>query len=191
MNMKTTRYEKKYLDKYNDIPGIQPPKLGSTYACCVYCTKDFTIHSSGVYDITRHKQSKFHENTIKQANSHKTINAYLKPAASELTPKAMHVMRAEAMMPDMIVSLNLPITAKDTFNKVLKKAFPDSAIASDYECGRSKTTELIKVMAKVTRESLAEKMKAGPYSLSSDGSNDQRLKQFPVVITVPGNDGVT
>ena len=94
-------------------------------------------------------------------------------------------------MTELIVSLNLPITAADSFNRVLKKVFNDSKIAAGYECGQSKTTALIKTMADEASDSLSERMKVNPFSLSTDGSNDQRLKQYPVVITLPNTNGVT
>lgn len=33
-------------------------------------------------------------------------------------------------------------------------------------------------------------MRSGPFSLSTDGSNDSSSKQFPLVIRCPGSDGL-
>ena len=45
---------------------------------------------------------------------------------------------------------------------------------------------MVNTMAKLETATLEELLKIQPYSLSTDGSNDQRDKQFPVVITTIG-----
>ena len=89
------------------------------------------------------------------------------------------------------MQLNLLIAASDVINSVVKKVFPDSKIAQSYKCGRSKTTALVKHLAQETKESIADRCKAVPFSISTDRSNDQKNKQFPVVISLPGPFGVT
>ena len=38
-------------------------------------------------------------------------------------------------------------------------------------------------MAAVIKEEIVEKMKTGPFSFATDGSNDSKDKQFPIVVT--------
>jgi hypothetical protein len=49
-------------------------------------------------------------------------------------------------------------------------------------CGRNKSTILVKELAHKISHTLAERMKSGPFTLSTDGSNDEKSKQYPVVI---------
>lgn len=49
-------------------------------------------------------------------------------------------------------------------------------------CCRNKSTVLVKELAHKISHTLAERMKSGPFTLSTDGSNDEKSKQFPVVI---------
>lgn len=58
-----------------------------------------------------------------------------------------------------------------------------------FQCGRNKTTCLVKELAKNQQATLVEKMKTGPFSLSTDGSNDEKSKPFPLVVRCGNNDG--
>lgn len=183
------KYGQKFLERYSDTPGIKPSMRGPSHVHCIYCKHDFSIEHSGKYDIQRHVTSNTHINKAKAAKSNKSISDMF---SQHTMPEAgMQVIKAETLMTDLIVDLNLPITAADRFNKVLKKAFPDSKIAQNYECGRSKTTAIIKCMATHSEDKLVSKMRSGPYSFSTDGSNDQKNKQFPIVVTYPSEHGVS
>ena len=92
------------------------------------------------------------------------------------------VTKAEAVMSGLLAELNLPIAAADTFTRAVKVMFPDSSIARKFHCGRSKATALIIEMAGYTRNSLAERMRARPFTLSTDGSDNGGSKQFPLVV---------
>ena len=50
------------------------------------------------------------------------------------------------------------------------------------KCGRNKATALLKELAHMTRGELADRMRSGPFTISTDGSNDETSKQFPLVI---------
>lgn len=53
---------------------------------------------------------------------------------------------------------------------------------SDMACGRNKSTVMVKELAHMISGTLAQRMKDGPFTLSTDGSNDERSKQYPVVV---------
>ena len=59
---------------------------------------------------------------------------------------------------------------------------------SGLKCGRSKATAIIKEMAAQVSSDLRKRMQAGPYTLSTDGSNDSEAKQFPSVIRTVNSD---
>ena len=52
------------------------------------------------------------------------------------------------------------------------------------QCGRSKATAIIQEMAQEEAAAIAERMRTGPYTVSTDGSNDcgTGSKQFPLVV---------
>jgi hypothetical protein len=184
------KYTQKFLDKYTEIPGIKQSRKGRNYAYCDYCHRDFSIGNSGLFDITRHRQNVSHINNEKMAKRHQSIERFCE-STSTSSYASYAVTKAETMMTDLIVDMNLPLTAADKITQVVKKAFPDSKIAQRYECSRSKTTAIIKCVAALTKDDIVQKMQTGPYSISTDGSNDQQCKQFPIVVSLPGAEGVT
>ena len=50
------------------------------------------------------------------------------------------------------------------------------------QCGRSKTTAIVKEMSAMAMADLATTMREKPYSLATDGSNEADAKQFPLVV---------
>ena len=101
------------------------------------------------------------------------------------------VIRAEAMFSELIVKSNLPLTTADIITKTVKSAFPDSKIAQSYSCSRNKTTAIITSMAEDIKVSVKDRMLTGPFCVATDGSNEQREKQYPVVITTIGESGIS
>lgn len=53
---------------------------------------------------------------------------------------------------------------------------------SAMKCGRNKATAIICDLADITKTTLAERMRTGPFTVSTDGSNDDMSKQFPLVV---------
>ena len=67
---------------------------------------------------------------------------------------------------------------------MIRKVFPDSKIVSKYHCASTKTTCMLnEAVAPMLIEDLLNSMKAHPFSLSVDGSNDLDLEKMnPVTI---------
>jgi hypothetical protein len=186
---KKPKYNQVYLSCYSAIPGIKPSKLSKSHAFCNYCNIDISISHSGRFDITRHCGKAKHKNFVNAAKSARPITQFLPARTLENNERA--VIKAETMMTEVIVNCNMPLSVADVFTKTLKAAFPDSAIAKKYECGRSKTTALVKELARDEKCKTVVHMIDGPFSLATDGSNDQRNKQFPVVVNTSNlTDGV-
>jgi hypothetical protein len=50
------------------------------------------------------------------------------------------------------------------------------------KCGRNKSTVLIGELASIARDDLVKRMREGPFTISTDDSNDNISKQFPMVV---------
>ena len=111
-HQKRKKYEQKFITKYNDIPGIQSSLRKDTFAYCSYCRQDFCIGNSGMYDIKRHRGTDTHKKLEKESKGMQSIaSAFKKPG--DLCDLSTQTTAAEAVMTDLIVNLNLPITAAD------------------------------------------------------------------------------
>ncbi|GFO30261.1 conserved oligomeric Golgi complex subunit 2 [Plakobranchus ocellatus] len=74
---------------------------------------------------------------------------------------------------------------------LIRSMCPDFAIAKDLKCARSKASALAKEMSVAAKESLVARMKTGPFTISTDGSNDmEKGKLFPLVVRTVSDEGV-
>ena len=79
-----------------------------------------------------------------------------KPSAQD--PLDVKTIRAETILVDLVVELNLPFAALDKLSKGVKLMFPDSEIAKNFQFGRSKGTAIAKVMAAKVTLTLGERI---------------------------------
>jgi hypothetical protein len=93
------------------------------------------------------------------------------------------VMNAELLFTNYLVEHNIAISAADHAGPLVKKMFPDSKIAKSFKCARTKATALINHEGAKTSARIAELVRNDVFSLSTDGSNDNKDKFYPVVLT--------
>ena len=84
------------------------------------------------------------------------------------------------MIVELIANLNLSMNAASTLTSAFKVMFHDSAIAQQFQCWRTKTTAIMKDLSSKHKALL--RMKSGPFSLATDGSNDSNAKPFSIVV---------
>lgn len=166
---------------------IRPGK-DEFHAFCEVCSCDIGVKHGGRDDVRRHiEETDKHEKNAKlreqqQANS-KITGFFQRGATSTASNLDMDVIRSETLMVELAVELNLPMAAMDKISKGVKKAFPDSIIAKNFQCARSKSTAIVKEIAAKTTLSLAERMKTLPFTISTDGSNDKGgATLFPLIV---------
>ena len=83
--------------------------------------------------------------------------------------------RAEAILCNMFVEHNLPFLLMDYLPGVICHAFPDSKIASEVKCARTKATSVVKhAIGLAVHKYLVSSVKASPaFSLMMDESTDR------------------
>ncbi|KAL8578834.1 hypothetical protein ACOMHN_022127 [Nucella lapillus] len=80
----------------------------------------------------------------------------------------------------MMAEGNMSMSLAERFVPLMKRMFPDSKIAEGMQFGRTKATVMLKEMSALAMEELAGEMKARPFSIATDGSNEGEKKQFPL-----------
>lgn len=100
-------------------------------------------------------------------------------------------MSAEVQFVHFIAEYNLPSCCGDHFTKLVKFMFPDSDIAHQFQCSRTKTMVLAKHgNSKYCQDQLIETMNGdgglGPmfYSILIDESNDRGVEAKDLVVMV-------
>ena len=88
------------------------------------------------------------------------------------------VIRAEIVMLDLAVELNLSMNSLEKLNKAVKVMFPDSEIAKKFQCSRTKGTALVKEMAAQTTLEALLVAKSRPGSALERSYTDSQLRDL-------------
>ena len=120
-------------------PGLCASTKGDTYAYCKFCRSHFTVAHGGFNDVSRHVLGSTHQQRLKDGQGTSDIGSMFK--ADETHPTK--VISAEVMMCKFIAMHNLSFQTADHLSNLLSNMFPDSAIASSFSCGHTKTKSIV------------------------------------------------
>ena len=103
------------------------------------------------------------------------------------------VTRAEALFTSFLVEHNIALSASDHAAKLFRQMFVvpginPKDIIDKYACARMKTTTFVQELAESDRSELIDICKKQPFSISTDGSNDNVDKLYPLAITYSTNE---
>ena len=171
--------EQTFKDKYKeDFPFITSSKVSDKHAFCKGCNRDFSIAHGGRSDILQHCRTQLHKKSVSVTATTQPSN---QPAAggqqsilsygykSKEEDKA--TIRAECLFAAFYVEHNIPLAVADHMNQLLRSAFPNSEEVKKFRSGRTKTSCLIKEMARDKTNSVIATLKNTPFSIATDGSH--------------------
>ena len=177
---KKQRREQSFRQAYSEkYPCIVPSILGKSSARCTLCEIDFSISHGGMDDVNRHVKCSNHLNRGAALKSSGRLTSFF-PSSKE--KENNDVIRAETLFAHFLVEHNISIAASDHAGPLFRAMFPDSNIAKDYSCARTKTTCIIQECSASAREEVASKMRNGPFIIGTDGSQEGSEKLFPIVV---------
>ena len=146
---------------------------GETYAFCVVCNVDFSIAGG---EVKRHCESKKHSNKLKELNDQPTIQTLVTHHSDSLS---YQVSCAELYFARFVTEHILPFSVADHFNSLCSVMFPDSRIAAEFACARTKTAALIThALAPVANEPIVNACQEQPFTILCDGGNDNFEKKY-------------
>ena len=130
-----------------------------------------------MYDVKRHMETKRHTDGLKAFTNQSTMTSLLRDKQHQSFDK--QVTTAELYFTAFVAEHNLAFLAADHFTKLCKQMFPDSKIASEFSCGRTKTQAIVKsALAPTLNKKVIEACKSAPFSILCDGGNDQDARKF-------------
>ena len=91
-----------------------------------------------LYDIKKHIATAKHRSSVECKITNHPITQFRKPLSTNYD-----VIRTETLWTLYVVDNNMPFTSSDGFCDVIKTVFPDSKIAQDFACRRTKTTSIV------------------------------------------------
>ena len=132
-------YQEEWYHVFNGV--IMKSKLGEHHAWCVICSRNVNVSASGSYDVKRHMKSKLHERNAKSAQQHGPNTGFFKAKTTNVPESTT---TAEVMFAYFVAEHNLSAAIADHFSTLVPRLFPDSGIAKNFRCRRTKTTMIVK-----------------------------------------------
>ena len=131
--------------------------------------KHFTVSHRGYNNVKRHINGPVHQRRIKSSQGIASISDVFRKESSVV--HSSKIISAEITMAKFIAMHNLSFKAADHLSELLSSMFPDSAIAADFACKRTKTkTDALDPHMK---KPVLEIIRLAPFSLLCDKSNDR------------------
>lgn len=164
-------------------PFIVASKKGEIHvAHCIYCNAEFSICHGGKSDISQHLKTRAHATNSQRVCEQKSITKFFASGSDDA--KKDSVTNAECLMTHFIIEHNLPVSVADHMTHLFPKMFPDSKIANNFACKRTKTTHIIHETASDKVSVLKETLTRTVFSLATDGSSDQGASEslYPVLV---------
>ena len=173
---KRKKYYQTYKKKWEDeVSWLSHSRKGDGYAYCKVCNKDLSCTEGGLKDIKRHGNAESHIRLVKSDVGQQTLAM----TWSKSLTVSMQAARAEAVLCNMVVEHNLPFMLMDHLPGLLSHAFPDSKIAKEVKCARTKSTAVVKnAIAPASRKMMLSKVNLSlAFSLLMDESTDRGVKK--------------
>ncbi|XP_077581558.1 zinc finger BED domain-containing protein 5-like [Stigmatopora nigra] len=176
------RHRKEWETRTDEFAGlIQSSKKGPEFSYCVACKTDIKVAASGFYDVRRHFSTDGHIEAVHKAKQFKPISEHFSAKIKDPSPDLC--TRAEILFAQFVAEHNLPATVADHFTSLIKEMCPDSKIAKEFSCRRTKTTMIVKhCLAPAYTNPVISKCKTQPFSLMIDESNDRNATKRLVIL---------
>ena len=160
---------------------------------CMACQVVFSVCHGGAHDVKKHFSSSNHIAAISSRSTSTQLRVYgfgesreAKRARELKEKQQLQVQRAEALFVQFVVEHNLPFRVGDHFTTLVKSMFPDSEIAKQFQCSRTKTSVLSRYgNGKYYHDKLIETLRGNPpvfFSLLMDESNDHGVEAKDLVV---------
>lgn len=149
-------------------------------AKCTVCDSYISVSNKGSLDLDRHVNSEKHKNSIKNSAGCSKVSDFFTQKFSKLDE---NVSAAEGAFAYHTVNHHLSYKTNDCSSNLYKETFHDSEIAKKFSSARTKTEAIINnVLAPHALDIVIETMKGiSFFGLSTDGSNHNELKLFPIL----------
>ncbi|KAE8297834.1 hypothetical protein D5F01_LYC02305 [Larimichthys crocea] len=157
---KKNKKPQRFLDSYRERwPCLNTSRLPN-HAFCTVCKVDLDISHQGAADCRRHVEGTKHKKLESTLASIPKINTKF------FGEQDLKTIRAETLFTNFIVEHNLPLSVADHAGPLFRKMFPDSQIAQQYGCARTKTSAIIDTLSKNDEQIISTRMCQSPFSIA-------------------------
>lgn len=171
---KKARYAQKYNTAWEYDPEfkgwLRPSSKGQLFGFCSACHVHISV-SHGKMEVRKHSASKKHkQNCTAVAKQPSVLDM---PSVSGKKKLHESVQESEIRLAAFICEHDLPIRTVEHMPKLIQAICPDSAIAKELKCGRTKLTSIVNhVTGEESAAMLVTKLQESKFSLIVDESTD-------------------
>ena len=134
-------------------------------------------------DIKKHVSTAKHKENVKIASGSQSLTTLFRTGAND------KVIRAEVLFANFVAEHNLSFSLADHFTHLTTVMFPDSKIAREFSCARTKTTCIIKgALSPYAMHPVFKLCCEGPFSILCDEGNKGDDKNFAILVRMWDDD---
>jgi hypothetical protein len=150
---------------------------------CIPCKKNVSCAHMGRADVKQHCETATHKKMEETIKSSRSLHSFVSSTTSNLLEKTI---KAEVLHTNFIVQHNILFHTADHLSPLYAKMFPDSQIAKQFKCCRTKTTSILnEAIRPQLKAQLVSHMKENPFTFCHDGSSDTSIKKMkPMCVTI-------
>lgn len=170
--------KRKYGQKYNKTwendeefkKWLRGSRKGAYFAFCCVCCVDLNL-KAGKSDLRKHAGTKKHRENCSAINQQPSVFSVASHSKKKLSET---VKASELRIAAFIAEHDLPFTVAEHLPKFIQAVCPDSEIARNLKCGRTKATAVVKnVFGQESFEQLIKTLQERKFSLIVDESTDK------------------
>ena len=140
------------------------------------CLKTIRCDHQGLKDVKDHCNTELYKRLTKAAKTQPSVAEMFDSGNSA---KQSAVTRAEILTTNFLIQHNLPIATSDHLGPLFRAIFPNSEIAKQYACGRTKTAAIInKALGPHGHSYVVQHCRNHPFSIGIDGSSDTDVEKM-------------
>jgi len=185
---KTPAKRAKYYQKYRrdwekdvELAGWLRQGKTNTEAFCTVCNKAINIGSTGKQILLRHKESAVHLKLSKSAKKQPTLTSMSSFKKTSSLEEA--VKKADIHLAAYVAEHNISYNAIDHLPKLIKEICPDSEIAKQIQCGRTKCSTIVKnVIGKQNELDVRSILQTKKFSIIIDESTDRSCTKHLAIV---------
>ena len=165
-----------WLKKYPVFAMVQ----GSKHEVrCTSCCCNINVRTGSILQLEKHVKTKKHLKHVSEQKNQTQLTAFCDAKAEQ------KVYRAELQYVYYLAEHDEAFLNSDHFTPLVKAMFPDSKIARNYKCSRTKCTILAKtvIAPEIQKQVVAELIRSQNYSILIDETTDRStIKQLAIVV---------
>ena len=158
------------------FPWATTSSKGSSFAFCLKCSRDINLGRGGTSDLRRHQEMKLHKYLEKDGVGVLPLQSYFGTIREE------SVIRAKVLFAYFLREHHLAFQLGDHCTQLFKLMFPDSSIAKDFKCSRTKATAVLKVVQDCWKTISTAVRETKYFSLQTDETTDITVTQQAAIM---------